>query len=519
MILLRRLLALVAVTVALMLGAGAAALAQPTQTPTPITPDPGTSTSYGFDQTCNDIHDGLSQIPVIGGAAGDFSSAVCKAGNAASHPGSAAEATKSKLWDSAFGKVTETLLDGLGDALSLSMLWVRLPNDQLLSSAGPDADPEHTLWGRVDSYTRQLQTWVLAFSIVISALRIGIARAQAAAEHAEEAFKMLARSTMTTWVAGTAILAGARMTDRLSAWIIDDATDGNARGAAELLVNTHRFGVYGPGFIFLVTIVGILGALAMTVLTIIRQALLVVAVGVYPLTAAASGTTGGRQAYQKLGAWIIAFLLFKPVAALVYMIAFVTADQTNSEASQGEASSFDSAHRALIGVVLLCSVAFVLPALVRLVVPALSVIGSGGSGAGAAGIAGGAAVTLFTAGKALLARGAASGGAGSAGYVSVRSPTPPTPPPPGRPETGGAPKSLPPGPSSGPNGSGSARKLPAGAQGTGNVIRKAGRAGAASYSTGQTVDRASHDVAGNRALPAAPSRSDGPDLGRHRIDR
>ncbi|MFE9328264.1 hypothetical protein ACIHDR_46020 [Nocardia sp. NPDC052278] len=519
----RRIIVLIAVAVAMILGCAPSAVAQPSTTANPDsgTSDSGTSSTYGFDQLCNEIHDGLSQIPVIGEGLGDAGSAACKAGNAASHPGSAIEATKSKLWESTFGKVTEILLSGLGDALTLSMSWVLVPNDRILTTPGNSTDPEQTLWGRIDSYTRQLQTWLLAISIAVSALRIGIARAHMAAEHAEEAFKMLARSTMTTWVAGAAILAGARMTDSVSVWIINDATSGNATGAAELLVRTDRFGVFGPGVVFLVAIVGILGALAMTALTIIRQALLVVAVGIYPLTAAASGTAGGKQSYQKLGAWIIAFLLFKPTASLVYMIAFTTADQTNSDVEQSQAGAVDSAHRALVGIVLLCSVAFVLPALIRLVTPALSAVGSGGGGAGATGFAIGAAAALATGGKALLARGAVSGGAGSAGFVSNTGTgsTPPKPPNGGG-SSGGA-KSLPPGPSSGPQGSGGgAPRLNASPQGTHGPVRTAIRAAGAGMGTGNRVNRVGNDVSGGNSEP--PPRAEltrGTQLGRHGISK
>ncbi|MBF6302451.1 hypothetical protein IU459_33660 [Nocardia amamiensis] len=516
----RRVTFTVLAAIAVMAGACGGAAAQPA-TPAPPPADPGTSTTYGFDQVCNQIHDVLSSIPNLGGFAGDLGSAVCKAGNAASHPGSAIEATKSKLWDSTFGQVTEILLDGLGDAMSWSMLWARLPNDHVLADPGTGGE---TLWQRIDSYTRQLQTWLLAFSILVSALRIGIARQHMAAEHAEEAFRTLVRATATTWIAGFAILAGARLTDAFSLWIINDATNGNARGAAELLVRTDRFGVYGPGLVFVVALVGILGALAMTFLTIIRQALLVVAVGIYPLTAAASGMSGGRAAFQRLGAWIVAFLLFKPVAALVYMIAFVTADSTNTAVEQGEPGSADSAHRALVGMVLLCSVAFVLPALVRLVAPALSMVGSGGSGASAAGAAVGAGVVAVTGGKALLARGAVSGGAGSAGFVAGGPGPAPTghrgPPPSGGGPGGGggSPKPLP-----GPRGAGGASKPSAALanpSGSGGAGGRAMRVSATASGAGRAMERLGDDVGGGAGSPSTgvvPYR--GPDLGRHDIPR
>ncbi|WP_196812264.1 hypothetical protein [Nocardia sp. CNY236] len=524
-----------------LVGVGHPATAQPDPSTPPTAPstpaDSAPSTTYGFDETCNEVHDTLSSIPALGSFLGDASSAVCKVGNVATHPDKALEATTSKLWASTVGQMTEVFLHGLGEAIALSIMWAQIPNDRILDDPGTGGD---TLWQRVDSYTRQLQVWLLAFSIVVSAMRIGIARHNMAADHAEEAFRMMARATATTWIAGFAVLAGARLTDAFSLWVINDSTNGNARGAAELLVRTDRFGVYGPGLVFIVTIVGICGAVAMTVLTIIRQALLVVAAAIYPLTAAASGMSGGRQSFHRISAWIIAFLLFKPVAALVYMIAFVTADTINTTVDSQR--GMDSAHRALVGIVLLCSVAFILPALVRLVAPALAAVGSGGSGAAATGAAVGVGIAALTGGKSLLGRGAVAGGAGSAGFVSGGA-GPPTghaglarlgpgtgPGGGGGSGGGGSPKPLP-----GPRGASAASK-PAVTQsapsssgsgsgsgsGTGSGERAARSAGAsAATGAGRAADRIGSDTAGGgegtESTGTAPFR--GPDLGRHDIPR
>ncbi|WP_146099116.1 hypothetical protein [Nocardia nova] len=386
---------------------GADAQAPPTSPPPSAVPSaPGTPTTYGFDDACNQLRDMMSKIPMVGGFDGNALSGLCKAGNAATHPGDAFDAAKSKIWDSTFGQIVDSMLDGLGQIVGLTMtFWTRLPNDKLLDSP--------SLWQRIDSYTRALQVWMLAISIALSALRIGVARKQLAADHAEETFRMLARSVVATWIAGTAILAGARVTDQFSQWLLTDTVQ-NAGGAGELLVKNYRFaaGALSPGLVFVVTLVGLLGALSMAALTVIRQAFLVVAVGIFPLTAAASGTAAGRQSFARITGWIVAFLLFKPIASLIYLIAFVTADQANTESAQNPGTT-DSAARSLIGVVLLCSAAFVLPALVRLVAPGMAVIGSGGSGAVATGMAAGAAAAAVGGVKALAARGAGAGAVAS----------------------------------------------------------------------------------------------------------
>ncbi|OBF82355.1 hypothetical protein A9X06_19405 [Mycobacterium sp. 852002-51759_SCH5129042] len=517
MVSLRHAAALLILAAGLILASTTLAAAQaPTPSPSgsgaPATPgDPGTSTTYGFDGTCDQLHDLLSKLPMVGGFDGDVLSGMCKAGNAATHPGEAADAVRSKAWDSTFGQIVDSMLDGLGQMVGATMtMWARLPNDKLLDST--------TLWQRIDSYTRVLQVWMLAISIAVSALRIGIARKHLAAEHAEETFRTLARSVIATWIAGGAILAGARITDRFSEWLLDDTVGPNSGGAAELLVKSYRnsAGLLSPGLVFVVTLVGLLGAISMAALTVIRQAFLVVAVGMFPLTAAASGTAAGRQSFARLGGWIVAFLLFKPVASLIYMIAFVTADQANTE-SATNAGSADAAARSLIGIVLLCSAVGVLPALVRLVAPGLSVIGSGGSGAVATGIVAGAAAIAVTGGKALMARGGGSAATATAGTGAA--------PPPGPSGTGAGRPMLPPspsprgigaGPPPGPSGPPPQRPGgPGSHRPRGGTVRSSTPA-----SMGRSVERTGNDTAtGTRRPGSEPGWVDpNPHLGNQQID-
>ncbi|MBO0878804.1 MAG: hypothetical protein J2P17_00105 [Mycobacterium sp.] len=501
---------------ALVLGMVAAAFvlvsssSAPAQTPAPPSSAPaasGNSTTYGFDDVCNQIRDGLSRIPMVGGFDGDALSGMCKAGNAVTHPDKAADAIKSKVWESAFGQIVDSMLDGLGQIVGTTMtLWTRLPNDKLLDSP--------TLWQRIDSYTRTMQVWILAISIAASALRIGIARKHLAAEYAEETFRMLVRSVIATWIAGTAILAAARITDRFSQWLLTDTIGSNGNGAAELLVTSYRYsaGALSPGLVFVVTLVGLLGALSMAALTIIRQAFLVVAVGMLPLTAAATGTAVGRHSFTRLAGWIVAFLLFKPIASLIYLVAFVTADQANIESAR-TAGTTDSAARSLIGVVLLCSAAFVLPALVRLVAPGMSTIGSGGGGAAATGIIAGTAAAAVTGGKAIRARGtgAAAASAPSSGGTSPSGHSG---------NSGGNRPRLPPSPRPSPRGI----EAPPRDSGTPQPRHTAAagmRTAAAPTGMGRAVDRLGNDT----ATGTSGSKNDtgwvnpNPNLGNDHIDR
>ncbi|MFD6222932.1 hypothetical protein [Nocardia asteroides] len=463
------------------------------------TPTVAYGQTYGFDQACNELHDTLDSVAIPGISLGDAASAVCKAGNAASHPGDAATAVKDKAWDSTFGKVVDSLMKGLGEALILALtFWMKVPNEAVSDSGA--------LFTKINDYTYQIQMLLLIASVIITGGRLAEARRGAAVSEAAESFRLFARVVFSSWMLGAVIVAGTRASDKFSEWIIQDATGGNAKNMAELMVKTSKLQAFSPGLVLIIAIVGLLGALAQIVLAIVRQGLLVVAAGVLPLAAAASATGTGKQSYQKLVGWIIAFMLFKPVAAIVYMIAFTTAGHVDETTTSGGLPEGEQAQRMLVALVLLCSVAFVLPALMRLVAPAVATVGTGGSGLM---VAGGTAVGAMALGaigtKAVATRPAAapgsagyfgSGGAGprpGAGGTGGGAPRGPAPTPPPR-GGGGAPAA----PSSGSVPSGAAR----------NVVAARAAAGSASR-----ADQAAGDLAGDRWANRSP------DLGRSTIPR
>ncbi|WP_054814027.1 hypothetical protein, partial [Nocardia arizonensis] len=373
------------------------------------TPTVAYGQTYGFDDTCNEIHDTLDNVGLPGVSLGDAASAACKAGNAASHPSDAATAIKDKAWDSTFGKVVDSLMKGLGEAIILALtFWMKVPNEA--------ASDNGSLFTKINDYTYQIQILLLIASVILTGARLAEARRGAAVSEAAESFRMFARVVFSSWMLGAVIVAGTQASDRFSEWVIQDATNGNAKDLAELMVKTSKLQAFSPGLVLIIAIVGLLGALAQIVLAIVRQGLLLVAAGVLPLAAAASGMNIGKSSYQKLVGWIIAFMLYKPVAAIVYMIAFTTAGHVDSMTSTSGLPEGEEAQRMLVAIVLLCSVAFVLPALMRLVTPAVAIVGSGGSGLTAAGGTLVAAAALGAMGtKAVAVR--ATAGAGSPGYV------------------------------------------------------------------------------------------------------
>jgi hypothetical protein len=103
---------------------------------------------------------------------------------------------------------------------------------------------------------------------------------------------------------------------------------------------------------------------------------LVILAGILPTTAAFTNTEMGRQWFQKAVGWTIAFILYKPAAAIVYSVAFLL---------MGNNSGQDALIGSITGFTLMVVALFALPALMRFVTPMVGAVASGGgTGAGAA---------------------------------------------------------------------------------------------------------------------------------------
>jgi type IV secretion system protein TrbL len=97
-----------------------------------------------------------------------------------------------------------------------------------------------------------------------------------------------------------------------------------------------------------------------------RAAMLVMLAGFLPIAAAMTTTQAGREHMRKYLAWVIAFVAWKPCAALIYAAAFRLLGTHNLDAT--------GAGSVLIGVTLMTMAILALPALLRFLVPAVAAL-------------------------------------------------------------------------------------------------------------------------------------------------
>jgi hypothetical protein len=377
------------------------------------------------------------------------------------------------------------------------------------------------------------------YMIAVATIGVIFGAGRMAWEQRAEPGKELVKALMTlVVVSGVGLTAVSLLTvagDSFSVWLLNGSlgcsiedSNGTCFGGnmATLLALTSNpaaspTGGLGAILIIVLGLLAIFGSIVQILLMIVRAGMLVVLAGVLPLAAAATNTETGRNMFRKSAGWMLAFILYKPAAAIVYATAFKLAG-TNIFKDDG--SGLISV---ITGLTLLTVALIALPALMSLIVPAVSSIASG-SGMATAAVAGAAAALpsgAVAAGKLLGGRG---GGADTGGAS-----TGPSAPPTG--STSGGGKSAPSSPSgssggtgtSGPVGAtGAATSGAGGATGAAGAGAGAGAgaagggaaaAGAAAGPVGAAVGAAAQAVSGTvkaatgAVQEAAESSSGGPD--------
>ena len=213
------------------------------------------------------------------------------------------------------------------------------------------------------------------------------------------------------------ILAMHLATDAVSAQWLEDGLGGDPAATINSVALIDEETGLGPAAVLILVVFALLGALAQLVALVVREGLLVVVVGLLPLAAASYSLSTGKQAFKTMIGFIVAALLFKPVATLLYLTAFWLS-------SGAEAPSVMEAVSSML---LLAAAGLVLPALMRVVAPAVSASVAGGSAAGigaaAAGatgaVAGMAGAALGTAQQSVAGTGGAQSASGSTGQGSA----------------------------------------------------------------------------------------------------
>lgn len=325
--------------------------------------------------------------------------ALCSVAGAVQHPLDAAKGAVSSVAGaaagSAFDGMVNALKEGVGKAVGLMMsFWMKIPIPSI-GVPGNAVDKLHNA-------TLYLTVITAIVSIFFVSAKVALARRSAASEEAQEAAKGLVRIVVASSVAIPAVVLASQAADEYSSWLVTQAAGGDVGGAVLKLMAFDT--ITGTGFTFILALIALLASIVQAFLIIIRDALLILLIGGLPLAAAASISPAGRQTWHKMVGWLIAFILFKPVAAMCYAGALWSVTNASNEIDQ------------IAGIFLVILAVLTLPALMRLIVPQVEKVGGGGGGAmlGAAGAAATGAVSMasMSGGGGGGSRGGGGGGGG-----------------------------------------------------------------------------------------------------------
>ncbi|OHP73730.1 hypothetical protein HMPREF2674_03430 [Rothia sp. HMSC062F03] len=384
--------------------------------------------------------------------------------------------------NSLFHGVTDSL-GGL--AKSLGSFWVNTPSIPL---TGKD---------NAVYFIRESTSWYVAALLVVSIL---IAAGQMMWTRKGQPLTDLLASLLKFAIMNAASVTGVtlllRSGDEFSAWIIGRSTDEGFDKALSTLIGPEVFksGITVGIAIFAIVmgIIAIIVAVIQIGLLIVRSAMALILVGTLPLAFSATNTSWGKQWSQKHVSWLIAFILYKPVASIVYAAAFkVFGSVGKVDGDDGQRMMYF-----ISGLVLMIAALFALPAMMRLIVPAVGAAsGAGAMFAGAA--VGSAASGAVNFGSRIRGAGRGGGGAGGGGGAAA----------------GGGGGGAATGAAAAKGGGSLAKSLLAkgagvATGGAGAIVMTAGAAVKGAQKGGQAISSAVHDAAGEQ-VPQQGSKQQG----------
>lgn len=254
--------------------------------------------------------------------------------------------------------------------------------------------------------------WYMGAAAVVSVI-IGGARMawEQRAEPGRDTVKSLLTLVIVAGAGTTMVGLLVAAADSFSIWILNASVDcdvsapGSACFETNLnamlsLTNTAADGL-APLLVIILGLIAILTSAFQIVLMVARGGMLVILTGILPLAASFTNTEMGKNWFRKCIGWLIAFILYKPAAAIVYATAFQLVG-TNVFSDDGTGLL-----AILTGLMLMLIALFALPALMRFVTPMVGAMAGGAGGALALG-----ALAALPSGAAALGR-LGSGNSGS----------------------------------------------------------------------------------------------------------
>ncbi|GAA3080387.1 ABC-type multidrug transport system fused ATPase/permease subunit [Kribbella aluminosa] len=261
----------------------------------------------------------------------------------------------------AIAKVVVAAVEAVMQAVGL--LWIKIGTPDIAANTP-------ALW--IQGHTKFIMVFVASLAVIYGAMQMAFShRGEPARDILRSLLTLVVVSVSATTFAGTLIAYA----DDFSSNIIDASLHAHHDNFAGKLAETMTNPLKSPAEQFgwlLVIFVGILMVITSIIqlgLMLVRYAMLILLVGVLPITAAATNTEMGMAWFKKAVSWLVAFIIYKPVAALIYATAFYLMGAPDvPNAGPGTSQTL----KIIMGITMMIVAVVALPALLRFVSPKAS---------------------------------------------------------------------------------------------------------------------------------------------------
>ncbi|AKU15044.1 hypothetical protein VV02_02860 [Luteipulveratus mongoliensis] len=283
----------------------------------------------------------------------------------------------------------------------LATFWLRVPDPKI-------AEHPAGVWsgaGDITKVQNLMAPYTATFAVI--GFLAGLARiviAQRPSE-ARELVRMIALLMAATTAVGAVTQLLLDAGNAYCPYILNGATDSTSKDGGEAMTKIIALTMANGnpqaalGMWLIIYILVILGAMMQVIFMILRGAVIQGLLVFVPFLAAGTASQEGYARFKRSIALLVAFVMYKPVAATIYALGFALLK--NAPQSGGGDKSVMTA---MYGLVLVIIASLALPALIKFVMP----MASGGSSSI---FSGGAAVGMIAAGAAIVAT---AGGGGAA---------------------------------------------------------------------------------------------------------
>ncbi|MGW7681261.1 hypothetical protein ACWGID_11005 [Kribbella sp. NPDC054772] len=304
-------------------------------------------------------------------------------------------------------RVFQPILDAISSAVgtlmsTIATFWIYVPTPSI--EGGTPGQPANDSVSWIWSHTQFITLFIAAIGLVVGAMQMAwTQRGESARELLRSLITLAVAAAFSIAVAQALISLGDKFSQCIvssalssnSGWVpnCDEIGSGDAKAFGGKMALVLGFAAVAalagsPLLIGIMIAVGILCVVAgviQIVLMVVRSAMLILLLGVLPMAAAATNTEMGRTWFKRIIAWILAFILYKPVAAIVYATAIKLVANDNGPLKFDITNAEDVGSlvmNVVTGLTMLVLALFALPALMRFIVPMVAAT-AGGAGAGA----------------------------------------------------------------------------------------------------------------------------------------